>query len=234
MALPKPTRPEYTTKIPSTGKTVKYVPFSVKEEKVLILASESKDMDEISNAITNVLEACVTTPNFKVQDLAIFDIEVLFLKTRAKSVGEKLEVQVTDPDDPTYTTIHEIDVDKISVKTTKGHTDIIELTEGTTVKMRYPGMDFFVEGVALNSITDRLDLAAQCIQQIVVGEEVYNREEMTEGEAEEWLESLTSTQFAKIMEFFETMPRLSHSFSLKNKNTGNQFTITLEGLADFF
>jgi hypothetical protein len=234
MALPKPTRPEYTTKIPSTGKSIKFVPFSVKEEKVLILASESKDMDEIANAIENVLTTCITTPNVAVRDLATFDIELLFLKTRAKSVGEKLEVRVTDPDDETFTTTHEIDVDKIGVKTTKGHTDLIQLTDDTTVKMRYPGLDFFVEGVPLNTVSERLDLAAKCVQQIVVGEEVYNREDMTEGEAEEWLEGLTSVQFNKIMSFFETMPRLSHSFTLKNKNTGEPFTITLEGLADFF
>ena len=234
MALPKPVRPEYTTKLPSTGKTVKFVPFSVKEEKVLILASESKDMDEIANAITNVLESCVTSPNFQVKDLALYDIELLFLKTRAKSVGEKLEVRVTDPNDDTYTVPHEIDVDKITVKTTKGHSDTIKLGPDTVVKMRYPGIDFFVEGVPLNTITNRIDVASQCVEQIAVGEEVYNREDMQEGEAQEWLEGLTSTQFNKVMDFFQTMPRLSHSFTLKNKNTGEPFTITLEGLSDFF
>ena len=178
MALPKPIRPEYSTKIPSTGKTIKFVPFSVKEEKVLILASEGKDMDEISNAITNVLESCVTTPGFQVKDLAIFDIELLFLKTRAKSVGEKLEVKVTDPDDPTYSVEHEIDVDKITVKTNKEHKTLIQLSEETAVKMRYPGIDFFVEGVPLGSIIDRIDVAAKCIDQIVVGEEVYNRSDV--------------------------------------------------------
>ena len=234
MALPKPIRPEYSTKIPSTGKTIKFVPFSVKEEKVLILASESKDMDEIGNAISNVLESCVTSPNFKVKDLALFDIELLFLKTRAKSVGEKLEVKVTDPNDPTYSVAHELDVDKISVKTFKGHTNKIELGSDTVVIMKYPGMDYFVEGVPLKTIVERLDVAAKCIEQIVIGEDVYNRDEMTDGEAEEWLEGLTSDQFTKVMDFFMTMPRLSHTFNLTNKNTKETFSITLEGLADFF
>lgn len=234
MSLPKPIRPEYTTKLPSTGKTIKFVPFSVKEEKVLILASESQDMDEIANAITNVLESCVTTPNFKVNDLALFDIELLFLKTRAKSVGEKLEVRVTDPNDETYSVAHEIDVDKITVRNTKGHTDTIKIGDGTVVKMRYPGIEFFVEGVPLNTIVNRIDVAAKCIEQIAVGEEVYNREDMNEGDAQEWLEGLTSTQFNQVMDFFQTMPRLSHTFKLTNKNTGNPFSITLEGLADFF
>ena len=234
MALPKPSRPEYTTKIPSTDKSIKFQPFSVREEKVLILASESKDNDEIANAITNVLESCVTTPGFKVSDLALFDIEYLFLKARAKSVGEKLEVQVTDPADETYRTTHEIDVDKIQVQKNKDHKDLIQLTEDTHIKMRYPGIDFFVEGVSLNNIMDRLDLAAQCVQQIVIGEEVYNREDMTPNEIQEWIEGLTSTQFNKVMEFFVTMPRLAHKFTLTNTNTKKKFTIELEGLSDFF
>lgn len=234
MALPKPTRPEYTTTIPSTGKKVKYQPFSVKEEKILILASESQDTDEISNAITNVLESSVTTPGFKVSELALFDIELLFLKARAKSVGESLEVNVTDPDDETYTVTHSIEIDKIAVTKNKNHTNLIEVSEGTAIKMKYPGIDFFVEGVNLNNITDRLDLAAQCIEQLVVGEDVYNKEDMDPGEAQEWLEGLTSTQFAKVMDFFMTMPKLEHSFTLTNTNTKKKFTIKLEGLQDFF
>ena len=234
MALPKPARPEYTCTIPSTGKKIKYQPFTVKEEKVLILASESQDNDEICNAITNVLESCVTSPGFKVSELALFDIEFLFLRTRAKSVGESLQVNVTDPDDETFTTEHSIAVDKINVSKNKDHKDLIEVAEGTFVKMRYPGIDFFVEGVSLGNIADRLDLAAKCIQSIVIGEEVYQSEEMAEGEAQEWLEGLTSVQFNKLMDFFLTMPKLEHSFTLKNKNTGKNFTIRLEGLQDFF
>ena len=234
MALPKPSRPEYTTKIPSTDKSIKFQPFSVREEKVLILASESKDNDEISNAITNVLESCVTSPGFKVSDLALFDIEYLFLKARAKSVGEKLEVIVNDPGDPTYSTTHEIDVDKIQVQKNKDHKDLIQLTDDTHIKMKYPGIDFFVEGVKLENITDRLDLAAECVQQIVIGEEVYNREDMSVAEIQEWIEGLTSVQFNKVMEFFITMPRLSHKFTLTNPNTKKKFAIELEGLADFF
>ena len=234
MALPKPARPEYSTTIPSTEKKIKYQPFTVREEKVLILASESQDNDEIANAITNVLESCVTSPGFKVSDLALFDIEYLFLKARAKSVGEKLEVNVTDPNDETFTTVHEIDVDKIQVQKNKDHKDLIELGEGTAIKMKYPGIGFFVEGVSMASITDRLDLAAECVEQIVVGEDVYNREDMSNEEIQEWIESLTSVQFTKVMEFFITMPRLAHKFTLTNSNTKKKFTIELEGLSDFF
>ena len=232
--LPKPSRPEYTTKLPSTGKQIKYQPFSVKEEKVLILASEGQDLDEISNAITNVLESCVTTPNFKVADLALFDIEYLFLKCRAKSVGEQLQVNVTDPGDADYTVEHSIDVDKIGVVTDKKHTDLIKLDDQTTVKMRYPGIEFFVEGIKMEAITERIDLVAQCVSQIVIGEEVYNKEDMSEEELVEWVEGLVSTQFTKILDFFYTMPRLKHQFTLTNANTKKKFTIVLEGLADFF
>lgn len=234
MALPKPSRPEYNTEIPSTGKKIKFQPFTVREEKVLILASESQNNDEIANAITNVLESCVTTAGFKVSELALFDIEFLFLKCRAKSVGEKLEVNVTDPNDSNYSVTHEIDVDKINVTRNKEHKDLINLTEDTSIKMKYPGIDFFVEGVSLNNISDRLDLASQCVSQIVIGEEVYNKEDMTTNEIQEWIEGLTSVQFSKLMDFFATMPRLAHKFTLKNKNTGKNFTIELEGLADFF
>jgi len=122
MSIPKPSRPEYSTTIPSTGKKIKYQPFTVKEEKVLILASESEDLDEISNAISNVLSNCVTTPGFDPQDLALFDIEFLFLRTRAKSIGEKISVKITDPNDPSYQAEKEINVDSIKVETVEGHT----------------------------------------------------------------------------------------------------------------
>ena len=139
MAIPKPVRPEYSTTIPSTGKKIKYQPFSVKEEKVLVLAAESQDQDEITNAIINVLERCVTSPqDFKVKDLALFDIEFLFLRARSKSAGEKIKLQVTDPADETYTVEHEINIDKIRVERTEGHSDLVELTPEMTIKMRYP------------------------------------------------------------------------------------------------
>ena len=234
MALPKPVRPEYSTTIPSNGKRIKYQPLSVKEEKILILASESQDIDEISNAISNVLTNCITTSEVKVDDLALFDIEFLFLKTRAKSVGEKLTVKVTDPDDPSYTVDHEIDIDAIKVSKNKDHSDIVVIDDKTQIKMKYPDIQFFAEGINVTSITDRLDVAARCVKQLVIDEEVYNPSDMTLDEIEEWLEGLTSDQFAKIMNFFMSMPRLSHKITLPNLNTGKKFSVTLEGLSDFF
>ena len=235
MALPKNIRPEYTTTVPSTGKRVKYQPFSVKEEKILVLAAEGGDTDEITNALTNVLENCVTSPaEFKVSELALFDVEYLFLKARSKSAGEKITLNVTDPEDETFTTEHEINIDKIGVEKTEGHTDLIEVSEDVHIKMRYPDITFFNDGVNIASIEDTTKLIARCVDSIVMGEEVYNSVDMSSGELDEWLDGLTTEQFQKISEFFQTMPKLKHSFTIKNTNTGNDFTITLEGLADFF
>ena len=235
MALPKNIRPEYSTTVPSTGKRIKYQPFSVKEEKILVLAAEGGDTDEITNALSNVLQNCVTSPaDFKVSELALFDVEYLFLKARSKSAGEKITLNVTDPEDETFTTEHEINIDKIGVEKTEGHTDLIEVSEDVHIKMRYPDITFFNDGVNIASIEDTTKLIARCVDSIVMGEEVYNSVDMSSGELDEWLDGLTTEQFQKISEFFQTMPKLKHSFTIKNTNTGNDFTITLEGLADFF
>jgi hypothetical protein len=235
MALPKPIRPEYSTTIPSTGKRIKYQPFTVKEEKILVLAAEGEDSDEITNAITNVLQNCVTSPaDFKVSELALFDVEYLFLKARSKSAGEKITINVTDPQDETFSTDHEINIDKIGVERTEDHTDLIEISEDTHIKMRYPDISFFNEGVNIDSIEGTTALIARCVDSIVIEEEVYNSVDMSSGEVNEWLDSLTTEQFQKISKFFQTMPKLKHSFTLKNPKTGNDFTIVLEGLADFF
>ena len=235
MALPKPARPEYSTTLPSTGKRIKYQPFTVKEEKGLVLAAEGQDADEITNAISNVLSSCITSPtDIKIEDLALFDIEYLFLKTRAKSAGEKLELKITDPDDPSFVGECSINIDKISVKKDEEHTDLIEISDGLVVKMRYPDITFFNEGVDLTTVATQLGLVARCVSQIVAGDEVYNSEDMSNGEVAEWLEELTAEQFAKIIKFFTTMPKLSHSVTLKNTNTNKDYTVVLEGLQDFF
>ena len=233
--LPKPVRPEYTTTIPSTGKKVKYQPFTVKQEKVLILAAESQDQDEIVNAIVNVLNSCITSPSdLRIEDLALFDIEYLFLKARAKSIGEKIEVSVTDPNDETFETLHSIYVDRIGVEKNEDHTDIINVAEGTSIKMKYPDISFFADGIQLNNITDSIKTICRCIESIVIDDEVYNTGDMSANELEDWIEDLTSDQFKKINNFFETMPKLSHTVTIKNTNTNKDFKVTLEGLADFF
>lgn len=235
MALPKNIRPEYSTTIPSSGKRIKYQPFSVREEKILILASESQDPDEITNAISNVLSSCVTSPaDFDISQLALFDIEYLFLKTRSKSAGEKIKLSITDPSDETYTVEHEIDIDKIRIDKNENHTDLIDINEEIKIKMIYPDISFFNDGIDTTSIKETTAIIAKCISQIIIGEEVYTSKDMSASELNEWLDGLTTEQFKKISVFFETMPRLKHTITKKNPNTGNEFTIVLEGLADFF
>ena len=234
MALPKVARPEYSTTIPSTGKKIKYQPFSVKEEKVLVLAAESEDMDEISNAISNVLTNCVTTSGFDPSTLALFDIEFLFLRARAKSIGETINLSITDPNDPTYTVEHEVNIDSIKVKKFEGHTDLIDINDEVKIKMGYPGLSFFSEGLKIDTINESTETVAKCVSSIVIDEEVYTSADMSTEEIVEWLDGLTTEQYSKIMKFFETMPKLTHTIKLKNRNTGENFEVVLEGLADFF
>ena len=234
MALPKTIRPEYNLTIPSTGKRIKFMPFSVREEKILILAAESQDQDEISNAIRNTLERCVTTPGFSVDELALFDIEYLFLKCRAKSAGETIKVIVQDPADAGFQVEHEINIDSIKVKKEKNHSDLLDVDEKTKVKMKYPDLSFFEDGINLANVEAMAGAISRCILQIIVGDEVYSRADMSDEELDEWVEGLTQSQYQIVLDFFRTMPKLTHSFKLKNTNTGNDFTIVLEGLADFF
>jgi len=235
MALPRPTRPEYSTTIPSSGKKIKYSPFTVKEEKVLILAAEGQDEDEITNAVINILKACINSPaDLDIESLALFDIEYLFLKTRAKSAGEKVTVMVTDPGDETFSTTTDIYIDKIGVKKTEGHTNIIDISDDIKLKMKYPDISFFTSGIDVSNFNSSLNLMGKCVSSIVIEDEVINRTDMEEGEIEDWLEGLTREQFDKINKFFETMPKLEHKLTLHNPNTDKDFTITLRGLADFF
>lgn len=235
MALPKAKRPEYNTTIPSTGKKIKYQPFTVREEKVLILAAESRDPEEIANAVSNILNACVTSPSdFDARKLALFDIEYLFLKMRAKSAGEKLTVRVTDPDDLEFSTETELNIDSIKVVKTKGHTDLIKIDENTSVKMRYPDISFFEDGVDTGNMEAMAKVISRCVASIVVEDEVFSKPDISDDEVTEWLDGLTQDKYKEVLSFFETSPKLTHTITLKNTRTGLDFTVRLEGLADFF
>ena len=235
MSLPKLIRPEYSTTVPSLGKKVKYHPFSVREEKVLVLASESQDPEEITNAIVNVLQNCITSPaDLKVEELALFDIEYLFLKARSKSVGEYINVVVTDPNDETCTVNHSINIDRIGIDRSEEHSPVIFLSDDCQVKMKYPGIEFFAEGIDMGSIVSSIDIITKCVESITQGDEVYHCVDTSSKEIAEWLEGLTSEQFRKITNFFTTMPKLRHTITLHNDNTDTDFKVTLEGLSDFF
>ena len=236
MALPILDLPTYELEVPSTKKTIRYRPFLVKEEKVLLLALEGEDDKAIEVAVKNLLKGCITS-RIKLENLSTFDLEYIFLKIRAASVGEVVEMEVTCLDDNETKIKYNLDLNKVEVIFPEGHSNKIMLTEETGIVMRYPGFDRFVQnsvsGVDL-STDDIFDIIAESIDQIFQGDEVYDSSTTTKKEFREFVDSLTTQQFEKIQAFFETAPKLSHSFSVRNPNTGIESTYTIEGLSNFF
>tara|TARA_B100001989_G_scaffold19363_1_gene11879 strand:- start:35 stop:751 length:717 start_codon:yes stop_codon:yes gene_type:complete len=237
MPLPKISTPTYELTLPSSNRKIKYRPFLVKEEKILIIALESQDQKQIANAIKSILASCILTKGTKVEKLSTFDIEYLFLNVRGKSVGEQIEVMVTCPDDGTTQVPMSINIDSIKVKKSKSHKTDIKLDDVYTLKMRYPSLDEFIKSnFAMDKmeVDDTFDLIASCIDQVYSEEESWTQEDCTQKELSEFLEQLNSAQFKEIEEFFNTMPKLSHTVKVKNPNTGVENEILLEGLQNFF
>jgi len=236
MALPKLGVPQYELSMPSTGKTVKYRPFLVKEEKVLLLAMESQEEKQVIDAVKNVLKSCVIS-RIKVDQLPSFDLEYLFLKIRAAAIGEVIEMTVTCTDDGSTSATATINIDDVEVIKEEGHDRKIMLTDTTGILMKYPSMDRFIESQFLNKGVDAdhiFSFIAEHIEQIFDEEEVYDSSTTSKKEFREFVESLTTKQFESIQKFYETMPRLSHTFTVVNPNTGNECEYTIEGLQSFF
>ena len=237
MPLPKISTPTYELVLPSSGRKIKYRPFLVKEEKILIIALESQDQKQIANSIKSILSNCILTRGTKVDKLSTFDIEYLFLNVRGKSVGEQIEVMVTCPDDEKTQVPMSINIDSIKVEKSKDHKTDIKLDDQYTLKMRYPSLNEFIKtnfSVDTMKVDDTFDLIASCIDQIYSEEESWTQEDCTKKEMVEFLEQLNSSQFKEIETFFETMPKLSHKVKVKNPNTGVESEIVLEGLQNFF
>ena len=237
MPLPKISTPTYELELPSTGKTIKFRPFLVKEEKLLVLALESDDTKEITNAIKAVLKDCIQTRGIKVETLPTFDIEYLFLNIRGKSVGEEVEVMVTCPDDGSTKVPVTINLDEIQVKFDKDHSRDIKLDDTLTLRMKYPSMDEFVKNnftVTDVNIDETFNVIMASIEQIYSEEESWSTSDCTKKELREFVEQLSSKQFKEIENFFGTMPKLSHSLTVKNPNTEVENEVVLEGLASFF
>ena len=237
MPLPKISTPTYELVLPSSGRKIKYRPFLVKEEKILIIALESQDQKQIANSIKSILSNCILTRGTKVDKLSTFDIEYLFLNVRGKSVGEQIEVMVTCPDDEKTQVPTSINIDSIKVEKSKDHKTDIKLDDQYTLKMRYPSLNEFIKSnfsVEEMKVDDTFDLIASCIDQIYSEEESWTQEDCTKKEMVEFLEQLNSSQFKEIETFFETMPKLSHKVKVKNPNTGVESEIVLEGLQNFF
>ena len=237
MPLPKIATPTYELVIPSTKKKIKYRPFLVKEEKVLILAMESEDTKQIASAVKDVIKNCIITRGVKVEELSTFDIEYLFLNIRGKSVGEEVEVLITCPDDGTTKVPTVIDLDSIQVQYDEEHSRDIKLDDSLTLRMRYPSMNEFIQNnfvVSDVNLDNTFDIITSCIEQIYSKEESWSSADCTKKELKEFVEQLNSKQFKEVETFFSTMPKLSHKLVVTNPNTGVDNEIILEGLASFF
>lgn len=242
MPLPKVVTPTYELILPSTKKPVKYRPFLVKEEKVLILAMESGDLKEITNAIKTTLKDCILTRGVKIDTLPSFDIEYLFLNIRAKSVGEVVELIVTCPDDNETQVDVTVNIDEIEVIIPEGHTDQIKVDDSITIKMKYPSLQEFIDNnfsfstqsTSKETINKSFDIVASCIDMVYTKDESWSSGDVTKKELIEWLETFDSNQFKGIEEFFDTMPKLSHTIVVENPNTKVENEIVLEGLSSFF
>ena len=236
MALPKSALPTYELVVPSTSKKIKYRPFVVKEEKLLLLALDTKDDKQIENAIRTLLKGCIQT-RIKLEDLTLFDLELIFLNIRAVSVGEQVELKVICKDDNKTEVTYSLDLNDVEVVYPKDHSKKIELTDEMGIIMKYPGYNEFVSSSIIGddpSVDNITSVIAECVDQIYDKEEVYDSSTTTKKEFIEFLENLTTTQFNKIQKFFETAPRVEHRFMVKNPNTGVPSEFLITGLSNFF
>ena len=236
MPLPTIVTPSYELTLPSNGKKIKYRPFLVKEEKILILAIESNSMKDISRAIKDVLKNCILTKGVKIDELPTFDIEYLFLNIRSRSVGESIDLVITCPDDNETKVNTQIYIDEIQVKTDKNHNPDIKLDDTYTMRLKYPSLDQFIDD-NFNFDLDRdnsFDIISSCIDMVFSDEEAWEAKDCTKKELLEFVERLNSSQFKEVENFFDTMPKLSHEVEVENPKTKVKSTVTLEGLASFF
>ena len=238
MPLPTISTPTYELTLPSSSRKIKYRPFLVKEEKILIIAMESQDVKQIARAVKDVLSKCIMTKGTKVEKLSTFDIEYLFLNIRGKSVGEHIEVMVTCPDDGKTQVPMSINIDDINVQTDENHTIDIKLDNTYSLRMKYPSLDEFIknnfDNVSDMNVDDTFDLISSCIDQVYSEEESWSHQDCTKKELSDFVESLNSNQFKMIENFFTTMPKLSHTVKVLNPNTKVESEIKIEGLQSFF
>lgn len=236
MALPKIGYPTYELDLPSSGKTIKYRPFVVKEEKVLLLALESEEEKQITSAVKDLIKNCVIS-RIKVEDLPSFDLEYLFLKIRSASVSEEITMMVTCQDDNTTQVEVTINLNDVKIFKPEGHTNKIMLSSDTGIVLNYPGMDRFIESEFLNKdikTEEVFDFIAESVDQVFNPEEVWDSSTTSKKEMKEFIETLTAKQFEAIQNFYTTMPKLMHKFTVVNPKTGVESEYTIEGLQNFF
>ena len=236
MALPKLNVPTYELVVPSTDEKIKYRPFLVKEEKVLLMAMESGKTEDILNATKTIVDEC-TFNKMKLGTMPMFDVEYIFLQIRAKSVGETTDLRLLCPDDrETYAKV-EIDLTEVLVQVDEEHNSKVELTDEMGMIMKYPNIDSTIDiGITDITASNMLDIIATCIDRIYDkgGEEVHMAVDSTKKELVEFIEQLNTKQFAEVQKFFDTMPKLKHTVTVKNPKTEVESEVTLIGLNDFF
>jgi len=233
MALPKLETPVYTLNLPSTDEEVKYRPFLVKEQKRMMMAQESEDDTEITDAINQLIIDC-TFNKLNPKKIAMFDAEYVFLKIRSKSVGSKVELNITCPDDKKTIVPYTIDLEEINVAMMEEHSNEIQLTDDIKIVFKYPLLDTFTKyNKESNSSKMLFSLTAECIEEVHFKEEVTNRVDMTKKDLDEFIESLSTEQFSLLAKFFETMPRLRHRIEVTNPKTEVTSEVMLEGIESF-
>tara|TARA_B100001287_G_C22666354_1_gene523039 strand:- start:670 stop:1374 length:705 start_codon:yes stop_codon:yes gene_type:complete len=234
MALPNINQQTFELEVPSTDEIVKYRPFLVKEEKVLLQAQESGKTKDQIKAIKTIIDNC-TFGKIDVDTLPSFDLEYIFLNIRSKSVGETVKLKVRAPDDNETMVPVEVDLSKVNVHVDVDHTNKIELTKDAGLVMTYPTMDMFMDANLANPSTDEmLDVISKCILQIYNGEEVFDKASTSDKDRKDFIENLTQEQFLKLQHFFKTMPKLKHEVKVTNPKTKKKGTVVIEGLQSFF
>jgi len=236
MALPKLTTPTYELEIPSTDTKIKYRPFLVKEEKILMMAMESKKNPDIVQAVKDIVSEC-TFNKIDLSDLPMFDVEYIFLQIRSKSVGEVSKLKLLCPDDGVTYADLELDLSEVKVQVGDDHTNKITLDNGMGMIMKYPTIDSFKDsGIQDINATNMLEVIGACIQQIYEeeGKKTYDPKDQTQKEVTDFIEQLTTKQFQNVQNFFDTMPKLKHTVKIKNPKTKVESEVVLSGLNDFF
>ena len=238
MPLPKLNTPTYELTLPSSNRKVKYRPFLVKEEKILLIAMESEDEKEMQNAVKQILKNCILTRGISVDKLAVFDIEYLFLNIRGKSVGEDIKLNIVCPDDEVTEVEVSVNVEDVKIQKSDKHDPVIQLTDQVAIVMKYPSMEMFVKnnitGENQQKVDTIFDMTIDCISQVVEGEDVLEAKSFSKKEMLEFVETFDTQQFQKIQDFFETMPKLSHTIKVLNPKTNIESDVVIEGLSSFF
>ena len=238
MPLPKLNTPTYELTLPSSNRKVKYRPFLVKEEKILLIAMESEDEKEMQNAVKQILKNCILTRGISVDKLAVFDIEYLFLNIRGKSVGEDIKLNIVCPDDEVTEVEVSVNVEDVKIQKSDKHDPVIQLTDQVAIVMKYPSMEMFVKnnitGENQQKVDTIFDMTIDCISQVVEGEDVLEAKSFSKKEMLEFVETFDTQQFQKIQDFFETMPKLSHTIKVLNPKTNIKSEVVIEGLSSFF